>query len=726
MPIARLLTLLLLVASPSVNALTLANGRWQVDIDPATLAVVATTGDGVATVISSATPHEDVLDLIQTPMTARWRRGGATTVDARLDDDGLQLRFERTAAGSVAWPTLPASQAALLLPLHEGYYLPADDTIWRDELLAAYDEINTTEDLTLPVIGLAWPDRVLSILFATPFNNSVRFSPDGTGVAVAVEHRFNTLNQSDPYTVIVSLDAPDWLAPAKRYRAWLQAQGGFVPLKEKLARLPDGHKLIGASHLYVWGDRLLVEQDVRDWSMLKALLPRTWIRNDKDAQEALAAAHNGPYVQQVLVNAINAALARQFPGDTAEVLQQRRQRLDAALGNALQPEALRGDTASPRMIRALQVAGLPRLWLGLPDWTAGWASPGAVEAAVQAGYLVAPYDSYDTALPDSNDNPAWLSAQLGQDAFERCGVMKPDGQRVKGFQGNGVYTNAACIRPLMERRVRDLRARTPYNSWFLDVAATGMLFDDLDPAKPTSQAQDAANRNAALAWLADNEKLVVGSEVGAAVVNRHIVFAHGAQTAGFGWTDPQMRRERGSPYYLGAWAPEHQPAFFFKQSQLKPRYQQLYFNPARRLPLLQAAFHDSVVSTHHWTLDSLKFRESRSTTELLQQLYNVPPLLNLSVATAAPRIAYLRQLDAFFRPVHEQLFDQALVEFRWRDAVGQVQQTTFADGSVIVANFSDRPQQVDAHTLPASSALARLANGEEHRFSSPAQSQRTK
>ncbi|MGO8609229.1 glycoside hydrolase, partial [Rhizobium johnstonii] len=89
----------------------------------------------------------------------------------------------------------------------------------------------------------------------------------------------------------------------------------------------------------------------------------------------------------------------------------------------------------------------------------------------------------------------------------------------------------------------------------------------------TSQAQDAANRNAALAWLSDTQKLVVGSEVGSAVVNPHIVFAHGAQTAGFGWADPQMRRERGSPYYLGAWAPEHQPAFFFRQSQLKPRYQ---------------------------------------------------------------------------------------------------------------------------------------------------------
>lgn len=712
--------LLLLLPATHGHALTLTNPHWRVEIDPATLAASTTAANGTTTRISSAVDVGTVSALVHTRDTLSWQWGDATQVRAALVGDTLQMTFERSTAGAMQWPQLPAGPHALLLPLHEGYYLPADDTVWRDELLNAYGEINTTEDLTLPVIGLAWPDRVLSILFATPFNNTVRFSADGPGVAVAAEHHFNTLNRTAPYTVIVSLDAPDWLAPAKRYRAWLQAQGGFVPLKDKLARLPDGKKLIGASHLYLWGDRLLVEQDVRDWATLKALLPRAWIRKDAEALQALTAAHSGPYVQQVLVTAINAALAEQFPGDTAVAMQQRRHQLDATLGRALQPEALRGDSASPRMIHALQAAGLPRLWLGLPDWTAGWASPGAVGAAVQAGYLVAPYDSYDTALPDGNDNPSWLSAQLGQDAFERCGIMKPDGQRIKGFQGSGVYTNAACIRPLMERRVHDLRAQTPYNSWFLDVAATGMLFDDSDPAKPTSQAQDAANRNAALAWLSDTQKLVVGSEVGSAVVNRHIVFAHGAQTAGFGWADPQMRRERGSPYYLGAWAPEHQPAFFFRQSQLKPRYQQLYFNPARRLPLLQAAFHDSVVSTHHWTLDSLKFRESRSTTELLQQLYNVPPLLNVSVATAAPRIAYLRQLDAFFRPVHEQLFEQALVDFRWRDAAGQVQQTTFADGSVIVANFSDRPQQVDAHTLPARSASARLADGRTVDFTSPA------
>ncbi|MCM0011971.1 glycoside hydrolase, partial [Klebsiella pneumoniae] len=80
-----------------------------------------------------------------------------------------------------------------------------------------------------------------------------------------------------------------------------------------------------------------------------------------------------------------------------------------------------------------------------------------------------------------------------------------------------------------------------------------------------------------------------------------------------------------------------------------------------------SVFHDSIVTTHHWTMDSLKFRESRQVTELLQQLYNVPPLLNLSLDSASARIPNLKGLDAFFRPLQERLYNQPLTCFRWLD-----------------------------------------------------------
>ena len=150
-------------------------------------------------------------------------------------------------------------------------------------------------------------------------------------------------------------------------------------------------------------------------------------------------------------------------------------------------------------------------------------------------------------------------------------------------------------------------------------------------------------------------------------------------------------RDNKSLYFIGRWWPSNQPETFFKEVSIKPEYKALFFDPAKRVPLFQAAFHDSIVTTHHWTIDSLKFREARVSTELMQQLYNVPPLLNLSLETNAKRLPYLKKLDEFFRPLHQRLAYQALVNFRWKNVDGTVQETKFADGTRLIANFTERP-----------------------------------
>jgi len=714
----RFTVLLLCAMGSSVHALSLTNTDWHIEIDPATLATTAQPPSGRSLIISRAAQAIAFQTLQQDAVSARWQYGAATEVSAHLTGNRLILRFFRSNPGDVAWPLLPSGARALILPIHEGYYVPARDEAWRQWLSSDFDGMNTTEHLSLPVFGLDYGQHVVSVLFANPFNNQLRFTPDTNGIGVDVRHRFTRLDVDRPYEVQITLSGADWLAPAKQYRQWLQSRGEFVSLQTKLAAATDGERLIGASHVYLWGDRLLVPQDVKDWRMLRQLMPAGWAKGE--ARQALNAPNlaNERYLQSVLIAALNQALLRAVPGGDAASVARRKQAALTAVGPALAPMIHWGDAVSVGMIARLRAAGLEKLWLGLPQWTAGFASPQGVAAARAAGYLIGPYDSYDTALPEANNNPSWLTAQLGEDAFRRCGILLENGQRKTGFQGEGVYTNPTCVRPLMERRVAEIQAASQYNSWFLDVDGTGMLFDDVDPAKRTSEAQDATNRVAGMAWIGESQGIVVGSEDGAAVVNRSIAFAHGMQTAGFGWQDVDMRKNPLSPYYLGAWYPLHQPATFFKTSEIKPVYQSLFFDPAKRLPLFQAAFHDSVITTHHWTLDSLKFKQTRAVTELLQQLYNVPPLLNLSLDTASARIAYLRQLDGFFRPLHQRLYAQALTGFRWLNHDGSLQETRFADGTRIVANFAD--QAVTAHNriLPGHSALAIFPDENTLRFQS--------
>ncbi len=63
------------------------------------------------------------------------------------------------------------------------------------------------------------------------------------------------------------------------------------------------------------------------------------------------------------------------------------------------------------------------------------------------------------------------------------------------------------------------------------------------------------------------------------------------------------------------------------------------------------------------------------------------------------------RLDSQFGPLHEALWDKALVGFRWRDGVGRVQETRFSDGSRLVANFGHSSIMIDGHKLPGRQLL---------------------
>lgn len=421
--------------------------------------------------------------------------------------------------------------------------------------------------------------------------------------------------------------------------------------------------------------------------------------------------------QQPLIDGINQALTAQIPlgatPDDADFLQAQqrqaaavRERAQRELGRWLTPADRWGQGLAKPVIDALRQAGLPRLWLGTDNWTAAFLHPQAVTATKAAGYLIASYDSYDTAIA-RGVNDSWLTAQLPTALRESCAIVRADGSKKPGFGKQGYYLNPGCVLPYSQRRMRELVQLAGLNSLFLDVDGTGMVSDDYQPGHPTGAAQMAEARNARLAWFSATLKLPLGSEDGNAVTACSLMFAHGMETWGFGWGDKQMNQDKSSPYYLGAWWPNAQPAFFFRPAKVKQPYRTVEFDPRYRLPLYQAVFHDAIVSSHHWNYDNLKFSDVQTTRSLLSQLYNTAPMFHLSRATLAARLPAIKRADAAFRPLHQALWDKALTDFRWLDRDGWVQQTSFSDGSTLTANFSARPfAGVAAHSL-----RAKLADG---------------
>ena len=702
-----LLVCSLLLSPVALAGTVLENALWRVEIDPATLAIHVIPSDKTAVQASSGVLAHRVNQLSQNARQASWQwDDGAYRLSATLDQRDLALTITARDAGELAILRQPASAMGkgLIWPLAEGHYVPAGNAVWQDFLLEQGD-VNTTQDLSLPLWGVDHGAFTLNWLMTNPYNNRLHWQADGKGLAMSAFHEFTTLDPAAPMTVLLHLGESDPLAGAKRYHQWLVEQGLFEPLADKLRQTPEAEKLLGASHIYLWGNDLLSLGDVRDWPQLLKLLRSgkglaAELNGLLDKEAAQVRQVKQPYEQAVLLRGLNAAIStkarqRWQPSTEPNMIQLAdgygalRRELAVAFAGALSttPETW-GNTLS--VTNALKDAGLKRLLVTQGEgWEGGLWHPEAVKAGVDAGYLMAPYDSYETAL-SVTENPDWTTAHLGSKAYGECAIVLKGGQLKTGFQKSGHYTDPRCVRPLLEARIKAVQAKSGFNAWFLDAYATSMLFDSYRTGVSMTQAQNAEGNIDAARWINTALKLPAGSEDGNAITARGILFAHGMQTPVLGWGDREMTQDKQSPYYVGAWYPPEQPAVFFKSVPLKEPFRTVYFDPAMRLPLYQAVFHGSVITTHHWLFDSLKLSNVRAENELTQLLYNVPPLYHLSAATVKQRLPVIQRQDAFFRPLHERLATQAMTDFRWLTEDKQVQQTTFADGTRLVANFAER------------------------------------
>ena len=715
----RLVLVFCLLLSPQLFAGTvLENARWRVELDPATLALRVTPAGETSVQASTGVVAHAVTDMQADAEQASWQwDNGAYHLTARLEQRDLALIIRAREPGELPLLRQPAQAMGkgLIWPLAEGHYVPAGNGAWKAFLLEQ-GEVNTTQDLSLPLWGADHGSFTLNWLLTNPYNNRLEWSVDGEGLALSLAHEFTRLEPSAPMTLRLNLGAADPLAGAKRYRQWLVEQGRYELLGDKLRQTPEAEKLLGASHVYLWGNDLLGPDDVLDWPLLVKRLRAHELKGllDKEAAQVLTQVQAQTqaqtqtldrYQQTVLLRGLNAAIntkARQSwqatdEPDMAQLADGygavRRDLANSFTGALRDNPETWGSTLSAKTLKSLQDTGLPRLLLTLGEgWEGGLWHPEAIQAGVKAGYLMAPYDSYETAL-STTENPDWTTAHLGANAYRDCAIVLKDGTLKTGFQQSGHYTDPRCVRPLLEARTKAVQDRAGFNAWFLDAYATSMVFDSYRNGAPMTQAQNAEGNIDASRWINTALKLPAGSEDGNAITAQGILFAHGMQTPVIGWGDHAMAQDKQSPYYVGNWYPPEQPAVFFKSVPLKEPFRTVYFEPTMRLPLYQAVFHGSVITTHHWLFDSLKLSNVQAANELTQLLYNVPPLYHLSAATLKQRLPVIQRQDRFFRPLHQRLATQVMTDFRWLTADKQVQQTTFADGTRLVVNFAAEEHQ---------------------------------
>lgn len=415
-----------LLSTSALAQFRLENDRWRIDIDPETLALEVTVSGEESVRLSSGVGQHRVDRLENDAASAAWRwDDGAYSVSVRLDGEDLKMSLGAARAGTldIVNQLAGAMGKGLILPQAEGYYVPAGNQVWLDFITERFSPVNTSQELSLPLLGMDHGAYTLNWIWENPFNNQIDFVKDGDGLSVRFAHEFTSLDPSKPLQLTLHLGSGDLLSGAKRYRKMLIDGNRYERLADKLSAVGSAGKLLGAPQIYLWGNDLLGTKDVKDWPgfvkrlngpspLAKALRAEFYPEVQKMLEAMLQAKQLTVYKKRVILADVNLKLTelarKEWQGDKPDweamttTYARLKSEVAATFGNTLSSNVAGwGQTLSKQTFTMLKKAGVTKAWIGLGDgWEGGLWNPAAVQAGIDAGFLIAPYGSYQTGPAD--------------------------------------------------------------------------------------------------------------------------------------------------------------------------------------------------------------------------------------------------------------------------------------------------------------------------------------
>ncbi|HEY2567652.1 MAG TPA: glycoside hydrolase [Candidatus Aquirickettsiella sp.] len=609
-----LLTTGLVSAKESV---TLKTKTGEFIINPANLAISVSPSDDSAAInlTQEGSWFDEVKDLKVNNKTAEWFYPHLKMqVKVIVDDQGLKFSFNTNKEQTFQWPVagLALDAKALVLPDGEGLYIPNHDAFWRKEF-NKYPNLS----LSIPFWAIEYADEnFVSYIWSNhDVDTDAHVHEKQTQLYVINEHHFLKRSHFKEYTLLIHLAGNSPISPALDYRNLLINENKFVSLKQKILENANVNKLLGAFHIWVWGDG-------KNLVMLNEL-------------EKLGIKH-------ALINY-----------DASPVLHR---------------ENIEKDY---------------------------------VRKAISLSYLIGPYDSFDNAQnPKTSDS---MTSTWSNHLWPEACIRNPNGSLVIGFANRGCYLSSEALR-LRESRQKNIANQIEKmlnngdNTLFLDCDAAYPLHDDYSKHHPMTREQDLNNRLERMRFIGSAQKIVLGSETGLAWANPIIAYNNGAFLAFPAAFCPALQDKK----HFGVWWPNSAPKVLFQAYDAPAEFINASYNPRYRLPLYEAVFHDSVISTDRWELNELKIPAIRKAKALLQNLYNVPPIWVLDQKTLQKNKKYFVDYYNFFSPLHQMTGIEALTTFDWLTDDHLVQQTQFGNRLILTANFSDRSyEDIGPHCIRA-------------------------
>ncbi|MBY5935259.1 glycoside hydrolase [Tateyamaria omphalii] len=709
----------------------LTTDRATFEIDTDTLEMSGAMRGTTVTALARPALIGETRALSSDAVSAEWQvetDSGRLSVTARAAGSSMTVEIASDRPAHLPWPHMPAqaSDEWALPVLGEGRLFEAQNADWRRFLIDVLNGGDALVQFAQPFWTRLHDEGSVTWRMDTPWDARLSFEDSDTVLSVGVVHAFTPLNLDRPYRMTVDLGPRDPVIGAQLYRAHLEETGAFRALSEKAATRADIDLLAGAPHIYLWSDGLLTPSDVTAWRRFVRQFARRreapgslsadlWGAVPGDVRAEIETAIDeaqgadgfvSRYSRTQFIRALNAALplvrpfegeallpGRHDPAKEQAHLLDLRAALAAEFEGSLAPPDTWGGGMSLRILDALAEAGIARAWLGIENWHHALGHPEAMAEARSRGYLFGPYDSYASAHPEGEEQ-TWPTAQMGQAIFDDARILSADGSVRSGFRGIGVYVNPRVVADYAMARIHAVADTLGANSYFLDVDATGLLIEDYAEGRQTSKRAAFEALKQRLSLVAEDKQLVLGSEVGVAAFAPYIDFAHGITTPAYDWMDPRTRKDPEPIYHIGNYWPPEAPDRFFKPTLPPPNMTEIVFNPAYRIPLYQIALGDSVVTTHHWHFGTLKPEGQRAHNELIGLLYAVPPLYHLNASVLDRDLPTIADYVADFAPLHRRLMTEQMTGFAFLSTDRLLQQTAFADGTVIVANFSGQTRSV--------------------------------
>lgn len=717
-------------------------------IDPATLKVDLKQGSN-ETPISVAQAKQDFKITNQNKSELDFTRDNIN-IDFKLDNNSLNVSFKnnqkltRTQNKTITFPII-SGEKSFLLPMLEGWNIPADNKKWIEYLTSTSSEktpLSALSSLSMQFLTAGFGKSATYYQVSNIFDNDFWFTGKES-LTLHFRHTFNILNENKPFGFTIKILKNDPAVIADTYRQHKIDQGKFVTLADKAKIVPGVTKLYGAPFIYLWGDELVGESNI-NWkglqqfikqqlasktdnptkyfnkilkehsnTSLEEFIKQQWIYTSlkSDVDNAFKVLVNDPSLwnkQEFGSIKLNSEATKLLaePRTPANTVELNKNLIQSVYSKYITPVPQWGNGVSIWMIEQLQSIGLKNAWLGLNDVSDGIYHTNVINQAEKDGYLIAPYDSYNSLIRKDPDSMPTAYFGTKGNFFDNAAIIKQNGKYLQGFLDGQRELNSSYAMPQVKLRLNKAINiyNAKFNSWFFDSDGAGALYNDFSTKHPQTKAQDAKNKIDYFRWAAKHYSLVVGTEDGKDYIAPVAVYGQGLVSQGI-W-DKDMRQNKKSKYYMGSyWSPSGIPPRYSKPTPLKPSLTYIYYNPIFEVPLYQMVYNNSIITSDHWEYSTFKFPSQIKNNILKTFLYNYPPLLHLD------RKAWKQQKDLLskYLPVwskwHKVLVQQKMTNFKYLSNDKLLQSTEFSDGFIVIANFADTTKNYSKISIPAKSIV---------------------